>query len=76
MKSIWNSEAMNAMRPKHHEGRRRQNGVCFGQLSHYLPDNIDAHRPMLLERLKTLAAPDAHVEPPGGTSRPFAAVTA
>ena len=68
MKSIWNSEAMNAMRPKHHEGRRWQNGVCSAY--------IGAHRPMLLERLKTVAAPDAHVEPPGGTSRPFAAVTA
>jgi hypothetical protein len=76
MKSIWNSEAMNAMRPKHREGRRRQNGVCFGQLSYYLPDDIDAHRPMLQERLKTLAAPDTHGEPPGGTSRPFAAVAA
>ena len=44
MKEIWNSDRMNALRLQHLEGRRRQNGVCgnCGQLSHCLPDNIDA----------------------------------
>ena len=55
MKSIWNSDAMNALRLQHLEGRRQQNEVCgnCGQLSHCLPDNIDAHRPMLLEKFKS-----------------------
>ena len=56
MKQIWNSDRMNALRLQHLEGRRRQNGVCgnCGQLSHCLPDNIDAHRPLLLAKFKTL----------------------
>ena len=54
MKEIWTSEAMNALRLQHLEGRRRQNGVCgnCGQLSHCLPDNIDAHRVALLDKFK------------------------
>jgi radical SAM protein with 4Fe4S-binding SPASM domain len=78
MKSIWNSETMNALRLQHLEGRRQQNGVCgnCGQLSHCLPDNIDAHRLMLLEKFKALVAVDPHVEPPGGTNRTFAAEAA
>ena len=54
MKEIWTSERMNALRLQHLEGRRRQNGVCgnCGQLSHCLPDNIDAHRVPLLEKFK------------------------
>lgn len=54
MKAIWNSDKMNALRLQHLEGKRRENPVCgaCGQLSHCLPDNIDAHRPMLLERFK------------------------
>ena len=45
---------MNALRLQHLEGRRRQNGVCgnCGQLSHCLPDNIDAHRLVLLEQVQ------------------------
>ena len=56
MKEIWNSERMNALRLQHLEGKRRQNGVCgnCGQLSHCLPDNIDAHRVPLLAKFKTL----------------------
>ena len=56
MKEIWNSERMNALRLQHLEGRRRQNGVCgnCGQLSHCLPDNIDAHRLALLDKFKQL----------------------
>ena len=58
MKEIWNSERMNALRLQHLEGRRRQNGVCgnCGQLSHCLPDSIDAHRLPLLKKFKTLVA--------------------
>jgi radical SAM protein with 4Fe4S-binding SPASM domain len=54
MKSIWNSEKMNALRLQHLEGKRRENPVCgnCGQLSHCLPDNIDIHRLMLLEKFK------------------------
>ncbi len=56
----------------------RQNGVCgnCGQLSHCLPDNIDAHRPMLLEKFKSRVPINPDVEPPGGTNRRFAAVAA
>jgi radical SAM protein with 4Fe4S-binding SPASM domain len=78
MKSIWNSEAMNALRLQHLEGRRKQNGVCgnCGQLSHCLPDNIDVHRLVLLEKFKTLVPVDPHLEPPGGANRKFTAVAA
>ena len=78
MKSIWTSDAMNALRLQHLEGRRKQNQVCgnCGQLSHCLPDNIDAHRPMLLEKFKSRVAIDPGLEPPGGTNRRFAAVAA
>src|SRR3954471_4359739 len=77
MKEIWTSDAMNALRLQHLEGRRKQNGVCgnCGQLSHCLPDNIDAHRVALLDKFKkAVAVPD--IEPPGGTNRKFAAVAA
>jgi len=78
MKEIWTSEAMNALRLQHLEGRRRQNGVCgnCGQLSHCLPDNIDAHRVALLAKFKQAVAIDPDVEPPGGTNRKFTAVAA
>ncbi len=78
MKEIWNSERMNALRLQHLEGRRRQNGVCgnCGQLSHCLPDNIDAHRLPLLEKFKALVAVDPGIDPPGGINRKFTAVAA
>lgn len=68
MKEIWNSDRMNALRLQHLEGRRRENGVCgnCGQLSHCLPDNIDAHRPMLLEKFLAEVPVDTSVEAPGG----------
>ncbi len=52
------------------KGRRKQNGVCgnCGQLSHCLPDNIDAHRLPLLAKFKALVT-DLSVEPPGGVNR-------
>lgn len=71
MKEIWDSERMNALRLQHLEGRRRENGVCgnCGQLSHCLPDNIDAHRPMLLEKFKKLVPTNPSVAAPGGINR-------
>jgi radical SAM protein with 4Fe4S-binding SPASM domain len=68
MKQIWNSKRMNALRLQHLEGRRRENTVCgnCGQLSHCLPDNIDAHRPALLKKFKTLVSVDPNVSAPGG----------
>ena len=51
---IWNSPAMNDLRIQHLEGRRKEHPVCgkCGQLTHCLPDNIDVHAPMLLERMQ------------------------
>lgn len=73
MKEIWNSDLMNALRLQHLEGRRRQNGVCgnCGQLSHCLPDNIDAYRPLLLAKFKTLVSLNPDVVAPGGENRKF-----
>jgi radical SAM protein with 4Fe4S-binding SPASM domain len=52
--SIWQSDAFNELRLMHLRGERRAHPVCgnCGQLSHCLPDNIDAHRPVLLERFE------------------------
>jgi hypothetical protein len=71
MKEIWNSELMNALRLQHLEGRRRQNAVCggCGQLSHCLPDNIDAHRPALLAGFKEAVELDPSAVAPGGTAK-------
>lgn len=54
MLEIWNSDKMNELRLQHLEGKRRQNPVCgsCGQVSHCLPDNIDAHRVELLDRMR------------------------
>lgn len=53
VRDIWLGEAMNAHRIAHLEGRRKENPTCrdCGQLSHCLPDNIDAHADELRERL-------------------------
>ena len=69
---------MNALRLQHLEGRRRQNGVCgnCGQLSHCLPDSIDAHRLALLKKFKALISVDPDAEAPGGTNPSFTAVAA
>lgn len=50
MWEIWNSDAMNALRLQHLRGERGKNPTCggCGQLTHCLPDNIDAHREILL----------------------------
>jgi radical SAM protein with 4Fe4S-binding SPASM domain len=78
MKEIWNSDTFNALRRQHLEGRRHENGVCgnCGQLSHCLPDNIDSHRPMLLERFKMLVPLDPDAIAPGGINHPASAVAA
>ncbi|MCC7253996.1 radical SAM protein [Hyphomicrobium sp.] len=77
MEEIWNSDKMNALRLQHLEGRRCENGTCSncGQLTHCLPDNIDAFRPMLLERFRKLVPTDPNVPAPGGrrVPRPIAA---
>ncbi|MDR3630584.1 MAG: radical SAM/SPASM domain-containing protein [Desulfocapsaceae bacterium] len=51
---IWNSREFNRLRIDHLEGRRREMTVCShcGQLTHCLPDNIDAYRQELLARLQ------------------------
>jgi len=66
MKEIWTSERMNALRLQHLEGRRRQNSVCgnCGQLSHCLPDNIDAHRITLLDKFRRDVALDPQASVP------------
>lgn len=53
LKNIWNSAALQQHRIAHLEGRRKENPTCAacGQLSHCLPDNIDAHAQNLLAKL-------------------------
>jgi hypothetical protein len=41
-----------------------------------LPDNIDAHRLMLLDKFKKVVAVNPNIEPPGGANRKFTAVAA
>ena len=52
LRQLWLSDEMNALRLQHLEGKRGKNPVCSqcGQLSHCLPDNIDAHRDALLPK--------------------------
>jgi radical SAM protein with 4Fe4S-binding SPASM domain len=73
MKEIWNSDKMNSLRLQHLEGRRCENQTCgnCGQLTHCLPDSIDAHRPMLLERFRNLVKINPDVPAPGGVRMPF-----
>jgi radical SAM protein with 4Fe4S-binding SPASM domain len=54
LRDIWNSREFNELRLTHLEGKRRQNPVCAqcGQLSHCLPDNIDAYRDQLIPKVK------------------------
>ncbi|CAN7512972.1 radical SAM protein [Rhizobium sp. LjRoot254] len=68
LKEIWNSDKMNALRLQHLEGRRCENKVCgsCGQLTHCLPDNIDEHRPMLLEKFRSIVKINPNVVAPGG----------
>jgi radical SAM protein with 4Fe4S-binding SPASM domain len=54
MREIWNSASMNALRLQHLRGERKNNSTCggCGQLTHCLPDNIDAHREVLLSKFE------------------------
>ncbi|ATX82972.1 radical SAM additional 4Fe4S-binding SPASM domain-containing protein [Mariprofundus ferrinatatus] len=70
LQEIWNSGAMNALRRQHLEGRRCDNGVCSkcGQLTHCLPDNIDAYRDELLPKLLSYAGSEIDDRAPGGAA--------
>lgn len=50
---IWNSQEFNELRLLHLQGERKQHPVCSkcGQLTHCLPDNIDAYAADLLPKL-------------------------
>lgn len=54
---VWHGEAMNKMRLMQLQGNRREHPVCgrCGQLSHCLPDNIDAFREDLLPKVRAYA---------------------
>ncbi|MCA3220113.1 MAG: radical SAM protein [Burkholderiales bacterium] len=69
--SIWHSDALNALRRQHLEGKRRKNPVCnaCGQLSHCLPDDIDAHREALLPRFLDYARLQGDEPVPGMGAR-------
>ncbi|WP_305906541.1 radical SAM/SPASM domain-containing protein [Methylomarinum sp. Ch1-1] len=58
LKAIWNGEAMQRHRIAHLRGCRMDNSTCAdcGQLSHCLPDNIDAYAASLLERIEPATA--------------------
>ena len=66
---IWHGDRMNALRKQHLEGKRKQNPVCgqCGQLSHGMPDNIDAYREGLLAKFNVYA-PGELGSVPGVTS--------
>lgn len=70
VKQVWHSSKMNALRRQHLEGQRMKNPVCSqcGQLSHCLPDNIDAFRTELLPHFLVYAGGQFD-EVPGMTSR-------
>jgi radical SAM protein with 4Fe4S-binding SPASM domain len=53
LKSIWQGESMQQHRIAHLQGRRKENPTCAacGQLSHCMPDNIDAYRVLLLPKV-------------------------
>lgn len=71
LKQIWNSDKMNSLRLQHLEGRRCENKVCgsCGQLTHCLPDSIDDHRDMLLEKFRAKVRINPNVPAPGGLKR-------
>ncbi|MCP9449014.1 MAG: radical SAM protein [Nitrospira sp.] len=54
LKSIWDGESMHRHRVAHLKGRRKDNPTCAdcGQLSHCLPDDIDAYAASLLTRIE------------------------
>lgn len=58
LREIWNSDEFNELRLLHLRGERMRQPVCgkCGQLSHCLPDNIDAYAPDLLEKVSARLA--------------------
>jgi len=54
LNEIWNSDAFNQLRIQHLSGDRMSNPICSqcGQLSHCLPDNIDAFSETLLKKVQ------------------------
>lgn len=54
VKSIWIGKAMREYQRMFLEARRKEHPVCrdCGQLTHGMPDNIDAHREVLLQKLR------------------------
>ncbi len=54
MKQIWSSDLMNELRLQHLRGDRKNNPTCggCGQLTHCLPDSVDAHRVGLLDKFE------------------------
>jgi MoaA/NifB/PqqE/SkfB family radical SAM enzyme len=56
-KDIWNSETLFDYRRMHLLKKRKDHPICAvcGQLSHCLPDDIDAHAETLLARLAPAA---------------------
>jgi MoaA/NifB/PqqE/SkfB family radical SAM enzyme len=58
IKEIWNGNRLYEYRKMHLEMRRKQHPVCgsCGQLTHCLPDDIDAYAGALLERIETADA--------------------
>lgn len=59
LKAIWNGAPMYQHRLAHLRGRRKDDPTCAacGQLSHCLPDNIDAYADILLERIVEQGSP-------------------
>lgn len=53
LREIWNSDEFNALRMLHLKGERKHQPTCSqcGQLSHCLPDNIDAYAADLVPKL-------------------------
>ena len=68
---IWRGDSMNALRLQHLQGQRKNNPVCSqcGQLSHCLPDNIDAWREELLARFQQAVHVPADTPVPGMATR-------
>ena len=54
LKSIWRSEAFNALRRQHLEGRRCENHICLncGHIKYSQVDNIDQYRDMLMQKFQ------------------------
>ncbi len=54
LKAIWNGESMHRHQVAHLHGLRKDDPTCAacGQLSHCLPDNIDAYTERLLKRIE------------------------